>query len=171
LNTIQISPSSKSVLGVFILSLVAFNAHASCSGETRALVEKLLYSGFSGGNMEVIEQVFSPDIRFEDPMFPPGLEGIKALVKKNNDAMSNWQFAIEDMFCDENKAAVRWTANGIHTGSFMHEEPTGSPVELKGIVIYEIQGQKIMRDWLMSDNLGFLTQIGILSHEKVDMTR
>ena len=74
-------------------------------------------------------------------------------------------------FCDGEKAAVRWRANGVHTGSFMHEKPTGNQVELKGIVIYEIRNQKITRDWLMSDNMGFLTQIGILSHEKVDMTK
>lgn len=162
---------NKASMVAFILFFIASNTHSACSVDTQALVEKLLYKGFSGGNMEVIEQVFSADIEFEDPMFPPGLEGIKALVKKNNDAMSNWQFAIDDMLCDGDKAAVRWTANGIHTGSFMHEEPTGESVQLKGIVIYEIQDQKIMRDWLMSDNLGFLTQIGVLAHEKVDMTR
>lgn len=161
----------KAALGAFILFFSTSSAHSACSGETRALVEKLLYKGFSGGNLEVIEQVFSADIKFEDPMFPPGLEGIKALVKKNNDAMSDWKFSIDDMLCDGDKAAVRWTANGIHTGPFMHEEPTGESVQLKGIVIYEIQNQKIMRDWLMSDNLGFLTQIGVLSHEKVDMTK
>jgi predicted ester cyclase len=163
--------SVKASLGAFMVLFIVSNTHAACSAETQALVEKLLYKGFSGGNMEVIEQVFSADIQFDDPMFPPGLEGIKSLVKKNNDAMSNWQFTIDDMLCDGDKTAVRWTANGIHTGSFMHEQPTGEPVQLKGIVIYEIQDQKIMRDWLMSDNLGFLTQIGVLSHENVDMTK
>jgi len=159
------------LVGFIAMACSVANAQAGCSRETRDLVEKLLYEGFSGGNMRVIEEVFSPNIHFEDPMFPPGLDGIKALVKKNNQAMSNWTFSIKDMFCDEEKVAVRWTANGVHTGSFMHEKPSGNPVELKGIVIYQVVDQKITRDWLMSDNLGFLTQIGVLSHDHVDMTK
>ena len=82
MNKVINARSSKAALGAFILFFMASNAHSACSGETRALVEKLLYKGFSGGNMDVIEQVFSADIRFEDPMFPPGLEGIKALVEQ-----------------------------------------------------------------------------------------
>lgn len=152
---------------------IAFSAsaEAACPEDYRNLVEKLFFQGFSGGNLAVVEEVFSPDIHFEDPMFPEGIEGIKALVAKNNAAMSDWTFAIEDMLCDGDKTAVRWMATGIHTGSFMGEPPTGNQVALKGIVVYQIEGNRITRDWLMSDNLGFLTQIGILAAGNVDMTQ
>lgn len=171
MNLIQRNILRQCVLSIAAALVMISGVQADCTKENRNLVERLLYKGFSGGNMEVIEDIFSADIHFEDPMFPSGIEGIKALVKKNNSAMSNWKFVIDDMFCAREKAAVRWRATGVHTGSFMHEKPTGNPVELKGIVIYEIRNQKITRDWLMSDNLGFLTQIGVLSHEKVDMTK
>jgi predicted ester cyclase len=85
--------------------------------------------------------------------------------------MSEWQFTINDLFSAGNKAALRWTENGIHTGSFMHEEPTGRRVALKGIAIYEILNQKIIQNWIMSDNLVFLAQLGTLSHNKVDMAK
>lgn len=137
--------------------------------EYQELIEKLFYKGFSGGNMDIIEEVFHPNIHFEDPMFPPGIEGIKALVKKNNEAMSGWTFQINDTVAEGDKACVRWTATGTHTGSFMGEKPTGNNVELKGIVIYEFSGDKITSDWLMSDNLGFLMQIGVVSPK--DMTK
>lgn len=154
-----------------IICLGASKAHAECPQEYRALVEKLFFEGFSGGNLQIVEEVFSPDIHFQDPVFPDGIEGIKALAAKNNRAMSDWAFIIKDMLCDSAKTAVRWSASGRHTGSFMGEEPTGNTVELNGIVIYEIHDNQITHDWLMSDNLGFLTQIGVLSHSKVNMSR
>ena len=135
------------------------------------LIEKLFYQGFSGGNLDIIDEVFHEDIHFVDPMFPSGVAGIKALVKKNNDAMSDWKFQIDDVVAQGEKTCVRWTARGVHTGSFMGEEPTGNKVEHRGIVIYEIRNDKIVADWLMSDNLGFLSQLGVLNPKDIDMTK
>lgn len=154
-----------------VLQSLPGNVNASCASGNKALLENLFYNGFSGGDLAVVEKVFHQNIHFDDPMFPNGLEGIKALVKKNNEAMSEWQFTINDMVCDGDKAAVRWSATGLHTGSFMGESPSGNRVNFKGIGIYEIKDNKVVSDWLMSDNLGFLTQIGVLSASKVDMTK
>ena len=96
---------------------------------------------------------------------------MKALVKKNNDAMSEWQFTIEDMLFDGDKTAVRWSATGIHTGSLMGEEPTGNRINFRGTCIYHIQNKKIITDWHVADNLGLLTQIGVLPTADVDMTK
>lgn len=153
------------------LSITSSNLYAACPEENRLLLEKLFYKGFSGGDLNVVEEVFHKDIHFVDPMFPDGLEGIKALVKKNNDAMSNWTFTIEDMLCDGDKAAVRWSATGIHTGSFMGEPPTGNTINFHGTGVYQIEQNKVVSDWLVSDNLGFLIQIGVLSPDDVDMTK
>ena len=42
--------------------------------DTRArnveIVRKLFLEGFSGGNLDVVEEVMSPDIRLEDPNLP-----------------------------------------------------------------------------------------------------
>ena len=132
------------------------------------LVKRLFFDGFSGGHLEVVEEVFSPDTEFNAPGAPPGIEGIKAMVKKNNSAMSDWQFHIDDMISDGDKTAVRWHATGNHTGSFMGEEPTGKAVILNGLVIYQIENNRIVRNWLMGDNLGFLNQLGLVALPKAD---
>ena len=168
----SVTRNLKRILGTAIVPLlISTNAAATCPAANKALLEKLFFEGFSGGNLTVVEEVFHKDINFVDPMFPNGLDGIKALVKKNNEAMSEWQFTIEDMVCDGDKVALRWSATGIHTGSFMGETPTGNRVNHKGTGIYEIIDNKVVSDWLISDNLGFVTQIGVLSSGNVDMTK
>ena len=139
-----------------------------CSSANRELVEKLFNQGFSGGNLSVLDEVMSEDIHFHDPMFPEGLEGIKALVKKNNDSFEGWHFKMHDLLCDGDKVTVRWSGYGKHVASFMGETVTHNDVELNGISIYRIKAGKIVADWVVPDNLGFLMQIGVL--EPVDMT-
>ena len=118
--------------------------------------------------MSVLDEVFSRDILFVDPMFPEGLEGIKALVKKNNESFENWHFKMHQVLCDGDKVTVRWSGHGRHVGSFMGEIPTRNMVELTGISIYQVKNNKIIADWVIPDNLGFLMQIGVL--EPTDMT-
>ena len=136
----------------------------------RALIEKLFYQGFSGGVMSVLEEVFDENIEFHDPAFPPGIEGIKQLVAKNNQSFDNWHFTIHEMLCDGNdRVVVRWTGNGIHARSWMGEPPTGNTVDLDGISIYQIEGNTVTADWVVPDNLGFLMQIGVLA--PMDLTK
>ena len=140
-----------------------------CSSANKDLVEKLFNQGFSGGNLSILDDVMSKDIHFDDPMFPEGLEGIKALVKKNNDSFEGWHFKMHDMLCDGDKVTVRWSGYGKHVASFMGESVTHNNIELSGISIYQIKAGKIVADWVVPDNLGFLMQIGVL--EPIDMTR
>jgi predicted ester cyclase len=127
-----------------------------------ALVRRLFLEGFSGGNLDVVEEVMSPDIRLEDPNLPPGIEGVKAIVKKNNESFKNWQFTMHDVLGVEDKVVVRWSATGIHVNSFMGEEPTNKEVTLSGIGIYQIADNRIVTDWVVPDNINFLEQLGLI---------
>jgi len=149
--------------------LVYPDSRGSCGAERIALITTLFHEGFTGADLQVLEEVFHPDIRFDDPNFPPGLAGIKALVTKNNESFAGWHFELHDLLCDGNKVTVRWSGHGKHVGSFMGEEPTNEAVELEGISIYQVENGRITADWAMPDNLGFLTQIGVLPSQ--DMTR
>lgn len=139
-----------------------------CSAVNKALVEKLFYQGFSGGDMDVLDEVFADGIHFEYPGVPAGLEGIKAIVQKNNASFAGWRFTMHDTLCDGDRITVRWSASGRHVQSFMGERPTNTEVELSGISIYQVDNNKIIADWVTPDNLGFLTQIGVM--EPVNMT-
>lgn len=128
----------------------------------KALVTRLFREGFSGGNLEVVEEIFAPDIQLIDPNLPPGIEGIKAIVRKNNEAFAGWSFTLHDVLAVDDKVVVRWTGSGIHVASFMNEAPTGKRVQLNGLSIYRIAGGRIVTDWVIPDNLQFLVQLGII---------
>ncbi|MGR8918815.1 MAG: ester cyclase [Gammaproteobacteria bacterium] len=133
-----------------------------------ALIDKLFHRGFTGADMTVLDEVFSPDIEFVDPNFPPGLAGLKALVKKNNASFEGWHFELDDVLCDGGRVTVRWRGMGTHVASFMGETPTKRDITLSGISIYTVVDGRIVADYVVPDNLGFLTQIGVIDAK--DMT-
>lgn len=128
----------------------------------KRIIERLYYQGFSGGNLEVVEEIFSPDIQLFDPNLPPGIEGVKAIVRKNNSCFADWQFTLHELLAVDDRVVARWTAQGRHVGSFMGEEPTGKEVQLQGIAIYQMLDGKIVADWVMPDNFGLLKQLGVI---------
>ena len=126
------------------------------------LVRRLFREGFSGGDLKVVEEIFSPDIELVDPNLPPGIEGIKAIVRKNNETFEDWAFELHDVLAVDDKVVVRWTGSGIHTKSFMQETPTNKRVSLNGLSIYQIRDGRIITDWVIPDNLQFLMQLGVI---------
>jgi predicted ester cyclase len=136
--------------------------------QNKQLVSRLILECFSGGHLHVIDEIVSPEFEFYYPNVPEGIEGLKAIVKKNNDSFEGWSFTIHELFAEGDKVIARWSATGIHAKSFMGEPSTGEEVHLKGISIYEIQKGKIVKDWVEADYVGFLTQLGVLS--PVDFT-
>jgi predicted ester cyclase len=130
--------------------------------QNKALVSRLFIECFSGGNLNVIDEIVSPEFDFFYPNTPPGIEGLKAIVKKNNDSFSGWSFEIHQLLAEGDRVIAQWSATGIHKKSFLGEQATHKKVKLKGISIYQIKDGKIYKDWVEPDNLDFLTQLGVL---------
>jgi predicted ester cyclase len=128
----------------------------------KEVVRRLFMECFSGAHFELLDDLLSPDFEFEYPNVPPGIEGLKAIVKKNNETFENWQPKVHELLAEDDKVVARWSCTGIHTKSFLGEAPTGKEVKLKGIAIYTLKDGKVCNDWVESDNLGFLTQLGAL---------
>jgi len=144
-------------------------AGSGCGPSQRRLVQRLFNDGFSGADMAVLDEVLSPDFEFNDPNFPPGIAGLKALVAKNNRSFAGWHFELHDQLCDGDRITVRWSGHGRHVAPFMGKTPTHKGVELKGVSLYRVENGRIAADWVMPDNLGFLTQLGVIGAK--DMTR
>lgn len=146
---------------------VAAAADTDPERRNREVVQRLFDEGFSGGRLEVIDALVSPDFEFFDPNLPPGRDGLKAIVRKNNESFEDWHFTLHDVIAEGAKVVVRWTGEGRHTGSFMGETPTGETVRLDGISIYELDDGVIVRDWVVPDNFRFLQQLGLLPAQQL----
>ena len=57
------------------------------------------------------------------------------------------------------RIALRWTATGQHEGRGRYGEPRGNPLHLLGISHAELRRGKILREWVLLDELAIWQQI------------
>jgi predicted ester cyclase len=57
------------------------------------------------------------------------------------------------------RAALRWRAQAVHTGAGMFGTPTGRPVELLGINHVEFFRGRVLREWVLLDEVALWMQV------------
>ncbi len=65
----------------------------------------------------------------------------------------------EDIFAEGDKVAVRFTLRAIYGGGFMDIPARGQEIATPGIIIYRVDGGKIVEHWLQLDNQTFMQQL------------
>jgi len=57
------------------------------------------------------------------------------------------------------RVATRWTFHGTHTGPGWYGVPTGKRVRLIGVTHSEIENNRVVREWLLYDEVAILKQL------------
>ena len=119
---------------------------------------------FNKGNLDVVDDIFSPDYVIGDlpPDKSPSREGIKQTALMYRNAFPDLHFTIHDTIAEEDKVAVRFVATGTHKGLFSGIEPTNNQVEIKCISMYRFKDGKIVEGWAIRDDLGMFQQLGVI---------
>jgi steroid delta-isomerase-like uncharacterized protein len=99
-----------------------------------------------------------------DPITPTlenGPEGAKRVVSTYRAAFPDSHFTLEDLFAEDDRVLVRWSAQGTHNGELMGVAPTHMKVTVHGMDIYRLEGGKIREIWVNWDTMGFMQQLGL----------
>jgi predicted ester cyclase len=107
----------------------------------------------------VIHGVMGEDIR--------GLKELKQYVSSVYEAFPDSHRTIDDIIVEGDKAAVRFTATGTHTGAFMGIPPTNKKITYWAIEINRFSGGKLVETWGRLDTLGLMQQLGVVPTPKV----
>jgi steroid delta-isomerase-like uncharacterized protein len=75
-------------------------------------------------------------------------------------AFPDLRVKIEDIFAAEDKVTARLRISGTHSGEFLGIQPTGKRVEYESTEVYRIADGKIAEEWICSDTLTLMAQIG-----------
>jgi steroid delta-isomerase-like uncharacterized protein len=128
--------------------------------ENKAIVRRFFEEGPSKGNLS--NELLSPDFVLHVPLpVSPGIQGINEVITSCRAAFEHLNVIVEDMIAEDNNVTARFTAHGIHKGSFMGLPPTGKPITMTGIEIFRIKDGKIIELWGEANLLGLMQQLGI----------
>jgi predicted ester cyclase len=112
-----------------------------------------------------------------------GAAGMERVYKNLYTAFPDFHWEIQALFGEEDWIALKVLNTGTHLGvpdlpvfgGLMHnEKPTGKPVSVLNIHIYQMEDGLIAKHSAVRDDLGMMQQMGLLpetQHEEGDMSR
>jgi steroid delta-isomerase-like uncharacterized protein len=134
------------------------------SEENKTLVRRFVDEVQSGGNIDLIDELCSPE--FVNHSAPPGMpadcEGVKLVTAMFRQAFPDSYFTVEDMIAEGDKVATRKTFHGTHEGEFLGIPPTGRPVSIGLIDIVRVADGRVVEHWSIGDSLGMMEQLGVI---------
>ena len=120
--------------------------------KNKTIVRRLWEEVWNDRNLDVVDEIMSPDYAaHERRFFPRWLE-----------AFHDTQFILHEMIAEGDKVVSRITFRGTQRGEYMGIAATGQQVEVKGVWIHRLVGDRIVegKQWGYVDWLGLLRQLG-----------
>jgi steroid delta-isomerase-like uncharacterized protein len=121
------------------------------SGKNKTLIRRWLDEVFTRGELDEVDELFTPNYALHDPSFPHdvhGPKGIKRYVTAYRAAFPDLKVTLEDQLAEADKVVTRWTVRGTHSGEFLGLAPTGDGVTVSGIEFDRIVGGRIDEAWV-----------------------
>jgi predicted ester cyclase len=128
--------------------------------KNKQVVQRIYEVAINERRPELTAELVSPG--YVGPQGERGPGGFNANVQSLLAGFPDIRFRIEDLLAEGDRVMVRWAWTGTHSGTFRGIAPTGRRVSTTGIVLYQLRDGKVVRNWLESDRLGVLQQLGIV---------
>jgi predicted ester cyclase len=130
-------------------------------------VVRRLEAAYASGNLDVLDDILSPDLRSHTPgsdMIPPGIEGIKAANEMSRQAFPDKEIEIQDIFGEGDLVVVRERMTGTNEGGlpWFGIPANGKRVDYEWIQILRLQDGKVVESWANIGLPKMMMQLGAM---------
>ena len=133
--------------------------------ENKALITRFYDEFFNKGNLNVVDELHSPDFQhYDGGAADPGggPEGYKRRNAVFLNAFPDRQVTIDDLVAEGDKVVTRSTMRATHTGNLPGIPATGKRIEVTATIVSRIRNGKIAEEWEDWNALGMLVQLGVV---------
>jgi len=116
--------------------------------KNKALMRRVYEEMWNKGNPALAVEIFAQP------------EGVERFMSQFLLAFPDLQHVVEDMIVDDDRIAVRFSAQGTHSGAWMQFAPTGKPIHYTGVTWARIANGRIIEHHTWWDKAGLIEQIG-----------
>ena len=130
------------------------------------VVRRLIDEAFSGGKLDVSDELIADDIvEHQDygPGHPRGAAGVNAVVTSLRRSFSDFKLEIEDIVITGNVVWTRNVATGTNDGPYMGHPASGRTFRVYVFDVMRVVGGRVIEHWGVPDRAGVLFQLGLLS--------
>jgi len=113
-------------------------------------------------NFDSLRVICDPGLKiFYESGDPGSLNDMEPFIKSFYSSFPDYKHEIEDIYATDDKVIVRLAYSGTHTNDFMEIKATGLKFKYKGIQIFQFTNKKAVNFWIVEDELGMMTQLGM----------
>ena len=125
---------------------------------------KQLYEAYAAGNADAVGETYAAQVNIHEASqvkttTATRLQQEFAATKQAN---PNLQPLVHSLSVQGEMVVVEVTWIGTHTGPYLGIPATGRTIVRDGLVVYCLHNDKIVEQWEIWDNLGFLQSVGYL---------
>ena len=133
---------------------------------------RLFEEVWNKGNLQVADELFTPNYAHHDPSTPDvgrGPESEKKRATLYRTAFQDLKLTIEDIIAEGETVVARWTCRGSHKGELNGIAPTGRQFAITGISVARFSGGKMAEGYVNWDALGLMQQLGVVPENRKAM--
>jgi predicted ester cyclase len=116
---------------------------------SRQIIEEYIAAMTNNANVDEVMERYISDQDME----------LKGHIQVFQAGMPGYYLEPQDIISEGSKVVVRFKLKGRHTGDLFGYPPSGNAVDVSGIIIYEVEGGKIVNHWMEADSVGLMQQI------------
>jgi predicted ester cyclase len=131
----------------------------------KRLVDAFIQELFTAGDLTAVDRYLDPGFVNHDPPYPggpAGPDGMRQAAVLFRTACPDWHSDLEQLVEEGDVVVERFTARGTHSGELLGAPATGQTLELRGINVFRISGDRIVERWGRLDDLGLARQLGLV---------
>ena len=130
--------------------------------QNKEIFRRVIEEGFNKGNLQALDECFTPQVIEHQFDMPSTLEGMKGSVSYLRDTYAPFSLTIEDMVEDGDMVWARMTGRGTDSKGLMGRPPTGRSFAIAVIDVVRIENGKIVEHWGVPARFHQLAQLGLL---------
>ena len=137
------------------------------------LVRRLFEEVWNKGNLQVTDDLFTPNYSHHDSSTPDvgrGPESEKKRATLYRTAFPDLRLTVEDIIAEGETVVARWSCRGTHKGDLNGIAPTGKRVNITGISIARFTNGKMSEGFVNWDALSLMQQLGVVPELAKTMT-
>src|SRR5215216_3859474 len=129
--------------------------------DNKLLARRYFEQILNGGNFSVAEKVLASGFIFRNPpIVTHGINEFTTAIATVRAGFPDLHFTIHDEIAEADKVVIRWTVTGTQRGDFLGHPASGKTIDVTGINIFRIAGERVQEIWVNMDRLGEAVQLG-----------
>jgi predicted ester cyclase len=141
--------------------LEKFRAQAEIEKQNEAIVRQV-FEAIDAQDFARFQELLAPELigHYSGPQEDLTVDSIIQLIKTFYQAFPDYSHSVEDAFAKGDKVVVRILQNANQKAEFQGIPP-GNKISYYQISIMQVKDGKVIGWWVVEDNLGMMTQLGL----------